>query len=71
MHYDKVFTNFIVEEVEKIDKEYHAEKIIIYTPEDLKEVFIEAFPKAYNDRLYIKIGNYIKTAFPKFFELLK
>jgi hypothetical protein len=61
----------MVQEIDKIDREYNAEKIVLYVPKRLKEPLIELFPKAYGERLHIKTGNHIRIAFPKLFTLLK
>ena len=61
----------MVKEIEKLDKKIQAEKIIIYTPKDLKEVLMKIFPKSYSDKLDIKIGNHIKVTPKKLFDLLK
>lgn len=71
MHYDNVFAHFMVEEIGKIDREYHAEQIVLYVPKRLKEPLTELFPKAYEERLHIKTGNHIRIAFPRLFTLLE
>lgn len=60
-HYERVFLNFLVGELKKMESEHHIERMFVFVPEDIKNITREKFSDQMQKKTEFLHGNLLKT----------